>query len=235
MITFIPYASSSSGNLYTVTDGKTTIMLECGLPWRKVRELLNFKTSDISGICLTHSHLDHAKGAKDAAKAGLDVYASGNTFDSLGLSGHRFIEVEPNQKFIIGTWKILPFSTIHDCEGSLGFLMENEEREAFLFLTDSMYSVAKFPALSVIAIECNNLEGTLSDNISSGHIPATVGRRIRHSHMSLQTLIKMLKASDVSKCRHIYLLHLSDSNSDEAKMIKAVHEATGIPCTACLE
>jgi phosphoribosyl 1,2-cyclic phosphodiesterase len=231
MITFHPYASGSSGNLYTVSDGDTTVMLECGLPWRKVRELLNFKTSEIGGVVLTHSHLDHCKGAKDAARAGMDIYASRETLDALDIPGHRRHEVSESA-FTIGTWIVIPFATVHDVEGSLGFYM-GSQGERFLYLTDSAYSPVKFKDLSVIAVECNFVEDKLSENIQSGAIPKVVGRRTRRTHFSLETLIEFLKANDLSRCRRIYLLHLSDANSDERRMIRDVQEATGIPTEAC--
>jgi len=41
--------------------------------------------------------------------------------------------------------------------------------------------------------------------------------------------VAMLKANDLSKCREIHLLHLSDGNSDEQLMRQKVEAATGIP------
>jgi phosphoribosyl 1,2-cyclic phosphodiesterase len=232
MITFIPFASGSSGNLYIVSDGTTIIMLDCGLPWKKLQRLLDFKTSEIAGILCSHSHADHSKGIIEAAGSGLDIYASKETFQSLELSGHRYIEIADKEKFEVGTWTILPFSTSHDCKGSLGFLMANKEGENFLYLTDTMYAPIKFGQLTMIACEANYIGEILSQNIQSGVIPAVVGRRVRHTHFSLETLIDMLRSNDLSRCRAIYLIHLSDGNSDEAAMIQKVQETTGIPCYA---
>lgn len=233
MITFRSYASGSTGNLYTVTDGKTTVMLECGLPWKKIRQLLGFKTSGIAGILITHFHLDHSRAAVDAMKSGMDIYASRETFEARNLSGHRCIEIEDKKQFSIGTWKVLPFETIHDTEGSLGFYMANEEGEAFLFMTDTAYAPVRFKNLSVIACECNNVESILADNIASGAVPAVVGRRVRRSHMSLGTLIDLLKANNLERCTAIYLLHLSSQNSSEEQMKLEVQRATGIPTYIC--
>jgi len=44
--------------------------------------------------------------------------------------------------------------------------------------------------------------------------------------------VAMLKANDLSKCREIHLLHLSDGNSDEQLMRQKVEAATGIPTYA---
>jgi phosphoribosyl 1,2-cyclic phosphodiesterase len=233
MISFIPYASGSTGNLYTVTNGRTTIMLDCGISWKKAREHLTFTTSSsIDGVLLSHSHKDHCKGARDAAKAGLDIFASKKTFETLQIPEHRKNIIEAGRIFSIGAWHIFPFSTAHDTDGSLGFYMVNFEGEGFLYLTDSAYSQIKFKRLDVISVECNFMPDILNDNVQSG-LPAVVGHRIRRTHMSLDTVINFLKANDLSKCREIHLLHLSDGNSDEAQMIKAVQEATGIPTYAC--
>jgi len=56
MITFKSYASSSKGNLYTVDNGKTKIMLECGLPIKKIKEKLGFRVHEISACLISHEH-----------------------------------------------------------------------------------------------------------------------------------------------------------------------------------
>jgi phosphoribosyl 1,2-cyclic phosphodiesterase len=233
MIRFNPIKSGSSGNLYTVSDGNTAIMLECGLPWRKVKEFLGYKTSEIAGILCSHFHSDHSKGLKDAVRAGLDIFSSKETFGTLGLLGHRLNEISDGLQFSIGTWDVLPFKTIHDVEGSLGFYMMNREREAFLYLTDSAYSPVRFKDLNMIAVECNFQGDILTNNILSGALPSVVGRRVRRAHFSLENVIAFLKANNLSKCRQIFLLHLSDGNSDERRMIQEVQAATGVPTECC--
>lgn len=235
MIEFRPYASSSAGNLYTVSDGETILMLECGLPWKKAQQLLEFRTSDIGGVLLTHSHMDHCRGAEGAAKAGLDIYASRQTFDALSVPEHRANAIEDGKLFEVGTWAIMPFGTIHDTEGSFGFYMADREGEGFLYITDSAYCPVRFKRLDVIAVECNFDAQILTDNIIEGRVPWFVGKRIRRSHFSLDTVIGLLKANDLSHCSAIHLLHLSSGNSDERLMIRKVQEATGIPTFACEE
>jgi len=73
MLTFTPHFSSSAGNLYTVTDGTSMIMLESGVRITKIRQALNHKLSIIEACLVTHSHGDHAKAARDVISAGVDV------------------------------------------------------------------------------------------------------------------------------------------------------------------
>jgi len=235
MIQFTSYASGSSGNMYTVTDGDTTIMLDCGIPWKKIREKLHFNTSDIQGVLLTHSHSDHCKGAAEAAKSGLDIFASTETFAKLQIPAYHSFPVKSGEAVVCGSWDILPFETVHDTPGALGYYMVNRAGEAFLYLTDSAYSPVRFSNLHTVAVECNHLESTLSENILNGSIPAVAGRRTRRNHMSLERVITMLKSNDLSRCRAIYLLHLSNGNSHEKRMIEEVQKACGIPTWACAE
>ena len=50
--------------------------------------------------------------------------------------------------------------------------------------------------------------------------------------MELNTVIGMLRANDLSRCREVWLLHLSDANSDEKEMQRRVQEETGIDARA---
>jgi len=228
MLDFSVFASSSKGNLYTLFDGHTTLMLECGLAWKRVRRELAFKTSEVAGILCTHSHGDHSRGVSDAIKAGLDVYASQETFDNLGLSGHRCKRITAGEQFKIGTWSIVPFESIHDCPGSVGFLLASGESKA-LFLTDSAYVHHRFRDLTHIFIEANYCPEILRERVSCGAISPAMRDRLLFSHFSIDNVLEFLKANDISKVREIHLLHLSDSNSNAEEFKKKVQSATGKP------
>lgn len=234
MITFTPYASSSKGNLYTADDGQSRIMIECGLPWREVRRALDFQTSGISGVLLTHHHLDHARSAEDAARAGIDIFASRATLTALGLTGHRFHVIEARSQFQLDTWAVMPFETVHEGEqgDTLGFLLASGG-ERLLFLTDSCYCPFRFAGLSVIAIECNYAADIMAENVKAGDVHPGLRRRIARSHMSLETVKEMLLANDLSQVKEIWLMHLSSGNSDERRFKNEIEETTGKPTYIC--
>jgi phosphoribosyl 1,2-cyclic phosphodiesterase len=223
-----PLASGSTGNCYMVDDGHTKVLLEVGISWKRVQQALNFKTSEIGGVIVSHGHSDHSGYAKDAMKAGIDVYALQSTIDALGLSGHRIHAIKAHESFKVGSWTVLPFDVEHDVE-ALGFLLGNADGERLLYLTDTPYSKYRFEGLSYIMVECNFISDILSKNILSGNLPSIVGHRVRRNHFSLENLISMLKANDLSRCREVWLLHLSDGNSDEAMMRADIQKLTGIP------
>ncbi|HQO83941.1 MAG TPA: MBL fold metallo-hydrolase [Synergistales bacterium] len=223
MVEITTYASSSKGNLYRLTSGTSSLLLECGLPIKQIRRALDHRLHDISGVLLSHEHMDHAKAAKDILAAGIELYCSKGTADALGLFSHRIRIIEALNQFTIGPWIILPFETQHDATEPLGFLIQNG-RDKILMATDTFYVQHRFIGLTHIMIECNYSKKTLRDDMH----PAQRKRLLR-SHMSLETLLKLLAANDLSTVREIHLLHLSDDNSDEDMLRSTVQGATGIP------
>lgn len=228
MIEFTAIASSSAGNAYTLTDGHTRLLLDCGLPWKELQRRLQFRTSDLAGILCSHEHGDHSKGLKDAMRAGLDVYASAGTYDALKLSGNRRHDITARKRFDIGTWRILPFQAVHDAADPLGFLLASEAGKV-LFLTDSAYCVHTFRGLTHICIECNHSIELLREQVGADELSLARKRRLMHSHMSLERLQEMLEANDLSQVREIHLLHLSDAHSDAELFQRTIMRQTGKP------
>jgi phosphoribosyl 1,2-cyclic phosphodiesterase len=69
----------------------------------------------------------------------------------------------------------------------------------------------------------------LRENIEHAGIDLSRAKRTVKSHMSLNTAIEFLKANDLSKLKEVHLLHLSDSNSDEARFKDETQKLTGVP------
>lgn len=229
MIEIKTLATGSKGNCYHITDGHTPLLLEAGINFKQIRQALNFKTSDIVGCLITHEHGDHAKGLKDVLNAGIDTYLSAGTMQALGVNHHRLKAVETLQPFIIGTWRIMPFETEHDTAEPIGFLLANKAGDKLLFATDTYFIRYKFKGVTHLMIECNYSKSILDKNIDEGITPRIMRKRLIKSHFSLENVLEFLKANDLSKVQEIHLLHLSDSNSDEALFKNEVQKVTGKP------
>lgn len=227
MIEIKTLATGSTGNCYWITDGKTPLLLECGISFKQIQKALNFKTSNLAGVLVTHEHKDHCKAVKEVADRGLDIYMSPGTKDALGFQHHRIRPVEVKKQFQLGTWTILPFDVEHDVSEPFGFLLANEAGDKLLFATDTYYIRYKFPGLTHLMIECNYSQKILDGNADSGRIPSFLRERVMQSHFSLENLITFLKANDLSQVQEIHLLHLSDSNSDEILFKREVQANTG--------
>ena len=227
MIKIKTIASGSTGNCYHLADGRTNLLLECGITFKKIQQAISFKISSLSACLITHEHGDHAKSVENIIRAGIDCYMSEGTANVLGLKSGPGIKIISAQKqFQIGTWSILPFDTIHDCAEPLGFLLVSGKNKV-LFATDTAYIKYRFNSLTHILIECNYQDDILQENINNGIVEYGMKKRLLETHMSLRQTIGFLKANDLSKVREIHLIHLSGRNSDAEFMQNEVIKETG--------
>lgn len=229
MIEIQAIASGSKGNCYRITDGSTPLLLECGILWKKIQQGCGFRTSEIIGCLVTHEHQDHSKAVRDVVKAGIDVYMSAGTKEVLGATGHRVKEIKPRVQFKIGTWTVYPFETQHDAAEPLGFLLMNQAGEKLLFATDTYYVRYKFVGLTHIMVECNYAADILEANVKARTVPVAMKNRLLQSHFSLANVKEFFRANDLDKVQEIWLLHLSDSNSNEERFKREIQELTGKP------
>jgi len=154
---------------------------------------------------------------------------SRGTAEALGISGHRLNIIKAKQQIRIGTWAILPFETQHDAVEPLGFLLANQDGEKCLYLSDTMYCKYRFHGLTHVAIECNYSLDILKRNVEAGAVPKELKSRILKSHFSLENVKEFLRANDLSKVQEIWLIHLSDNNSDAQRFKREIRSLTGKP------
>lgn len=227
MINIKTLASGSSGNAYLIDDGHTQLLLECGIKYRDIQIAMDFKTSNLSGVLISHEHKDHTKGLKDVLRAGIDCYMSEGTAAAEGINHHRIKIVKNKKAFKVGTWTVLPFDVEHDVAEPFGYLLKNEQGERLLFATDTYYVRYRFNDLTHIMLECNYSMEILEDNIANRVVPLFLKNRLIKSHFSLENVIEFLNANDLSKVQEIHLLHLSDTNSNEKEFKNVIQEVTG--------
>lgn len=227
---FTALASSSAGNAYIVDDQDTRILLECGISHKKLKKLSGFSLSQFAACLVSHEHKDHAKAVKDLIKDGMTVYMSEGTADALELDGVELIS--SMDQFNIGSLDIVPFTTFHDAAEPLGFLIKSRtDGDVLAFATDTVNLRYRFPGLNILAIEANYDKEILA---RCERMPEKVRYRITNSHMEIDTLCEYLKTLDLSQCREIYLLHLSDATSHEGHFINQVRRCVppGVLVTA---
>ena len=227
-------ASGSKGNCYKISNEDTTLLIECGIPYKKIQKALNFKTTDIDGVLVSHEHGDHSKACKDLIKAGVDLYMSKGTKEALELDSHRvkwfknfgdsYCDVN------IGSFIIKPFKTIHDAKEPVGFVIyDSLTNEELVFITDTQYSIYSFGP-DYFMLEVNYVRETINKN---DRIHPELRARIKENHMSLDTAINLLERSDLSRLKKIYVMHLSDANSDAEIIKERLQELTGVAIEIC--
>lgn len=128
--------------------------------------------------------------------------------------------VEHREQFRVGTFDIVPFAVYHDAAEPLGYLIRSrEDGDVLVFATDTVNLRYRFPWLRLLAIEANFQSDILN---RATRIPEKTKDRIRNTHMEIDTLCEILCNMDLSKCREICLLHLSDAMSHEGQFINKV-------------
>ena len=229
-MTFVSLASSSAGNAYLVSDGETTILLECGLTMPKLKKATRFRLHEVAACFITHEHADHSHAAKLLPRASIPVYMSEGTARALDYPDADLVEY--NRPTRIGALRVLPFRVWHDAAEPVGYLIEDTRtRERLLFAADTRNLDWIVPRLTYVAVECNYDDEALGH---SQRINPKLRERIRHTHMEVGDVIRYLHKLDLSGCLRIFLLHLSDSHSREAEWLHRFQkEFPGIEITIC--
>lgn len=228
---FEALASSSAGNAYIVSDKDTRILLECGVSHNKLQKLSGFSLSEFQACLVSHEHKDHAKSVQELIERGMEVYMSQGTAEALETEAVTLIEAM--EQFNVGSLDIVPFTTFHDAAEPLGFLIKSRvDGDVLAFATDTVNLRYKFPGLNILAIEANYDKAILE---RCERMPEKVRYRISNAHMEIDILCDYLRSLDLSQCREIHLLHLSDATSHEGHFINKVARAVpkGIEITAC--
>lgn len=242
-------ASSSSGNCFIFNFGThALLMVECGLPYKEIVKKCNEQNIDLSKVksCLiTHAHKDHCVSAHDLIIRGVNVYATQETTLKMAENS-EILEINTPRKVLDGVW-VNTFAVEHDIEGACGFLIKTRT-DTILFINDCKTWNADLSALhpTHIFIECNHdndkvikrieeieKQNETCDLIERKQNDELLFRLNRNAdyHSSLKGTIQNLKKLDLTYCKEITLLHLSDENSDEPKMRSEVKKTTGIKTT----
>ncbi len=238
--------SGSSGNLYTIRSGKARLIIECGVRWSKLRKSLGSDLTGIEGCFVSHLHQDHCKSAKQVVINGIDLYASAETLEyldekvkplSLKLTGHRKVRpVGVGSLINLKSFEVYCFETLHDCPGSLGFVvLEKSTGEYLLFATDTKCIPVRFKHLfSIIAVEASFDADTLARKVESGEVNEALARRLLDSHQEIHEALRYIKEyCKLLRCIEIHILHMSGRNSDKKKTKKLFEDKLMIDTIYC--
>ena len=126
----ISIGSSSSGNSYLITSGRTNILLDVGLSGKAIKAGLagaGLKPEDISGIFVTHEHIDHIKSLRMMARVceNARVVASRGTAAACPsfeyVPADRLELVQSQSELVIGDIYARTFSLSHDAAEPVSF------------------------------------------------------------------------------------------------------------------
>lgn len=233
-------ATGSSGNCYLLTaPNGDQLLLECGIPWKRIAMGMKWDFSRLQGCVISHEHMDHARAAKDLLKRMIMVWASPGTLaaincgDALTASPIRANEgdcIEHVTK--AGAFTIMAFTAIHDAAEPLMFVIKDSV-DTLLFATDTQYMPRAFTGLTKIMIEANYDSKIMDENFVQNGDVGPRRRRVMRTHMSIDTLEGWLRECEqnylFSNLKEIHLIHLSRQNSDMREFQDRIETSIGVP------
>lgn len=127
---FNSLGSGSDGNSFFVESPQGALLIDQGFSRRELLRRMEHAECDPGKLCgalLTHSHSDHAVGARIFCDMfGLPLYASAETVMQLKKNGNlpKIVRsFEPGAEFSAGGFKVKSFALSHDVE-TVGFKLE---------------------------------------------------------------------------------------------------------------
>ncbi len=216
--------SGSSGNCTLVRDGGTAVLVDMGKNCKQTLEALytaGVSAADLSGILITHEHVDHVYGLNVFLKHyGVPVFGSGATleylYNHLLVPEHAdLIPLEPKTEMMLGEMTFSGFRTSHDSADCFGYRFLFGNRKTAAVATDLGYvsdSVREsLSGCDFVGLESNYDEGMLRFGKYPLYLKQRIASRMGHlSNCDCSETIVGLASAGTAK---FALMHLSNENN----------------------
>lgn len=220
-------SSGSVGNAYILENENSALLIECGVKLEEIKQAIDYDVFKIKGAIVSHAHLDHSRSMNQVSQLGIPLFALSSTFIKMGISRELRYGILKNGHLLkVSDFILRSFDASHDIP-TLGFIIESGSEKVF-FLTDSYKLIWN---LNSWQFTCVMIEANYCEELIKSKSETFINRRRLRSHMSIQTAILTLEKMDLSKCRNIVLLHLSDGLSNEKEFKEKTEKRFGIPVT----
>ena len=214
--------TGSSGNCYVLKNDNDILILDAGIPLPQIYEAIHFKIADVNSCFVSHFHGDHSSSVKNLLKLYVPVIMSEITANLLDLSIVKYPSLITTENTTIGGWTIKTFSVEHDAPGTVGCLMVHRNSpNVICYITDAGFVRTSPQGVQTLIIECNYIDDLIDwTALTEQQI------RLKQSHMSLARLMSYMQKIDQSKLENIILVHLSDSHSNEKRIVEELATVT---------
>lgn len=238
-LTVAVLASGSRGNCTYIGDGRTGVLVDCGISTKQVllrMEQIGLGGAPISGVFITHEHSDHVAAARvlDARlfkETGVRTpfYMTQGTMGRLStrVMPQRIERIIPGRALRLGSLTIEPTAVPHDGVDPVAYAVQSGNARAGV-ITDLGRSTRlierKLASLDVAVLEFNHDH----DMLMQGDYPWQLKQRIRGSHGHLsnaQSAELLTRAASAGRLKEVLLAHLSDENNTPTRALQSADEA----------
>ncbi|MEG1394990.1 MAG: MBL fold metallo-hydrolase [Clostridia bacterium] len=214
-------SSGSKGNCTFIRGGNTSVLVDDGLSLKELNnraQAFDIPLDKLSGIIVTHEHIDHIKGVDVLArKYNIPIFIH---TESLAATTEKAIpraqvaEQNLDVDFCIGDLEVSSFRLPHDSAHNLGFQI-SDGKSQMAIATDtgwvSDFALSKLINKKMVIIESNHDE----EMLRRGCYPFALKQRIlgKNGHLSNDDCAKVLRQIVESGCETVMLAHLSQDNN----------------------
>lgn len=216
-------ASGSSGNVTYVETPSQKLLVDVGLTGKKVAQLLDMierDISDITGILVTHEHIDHVKGVGVLArKYGMPVYANEQTWSAMtktigDIPVAQKMMFDMGKTVTIGDIDVTSFGVSHDAVSPQFYTFQRNDKR-FVMLTDTGY-VSQRLIDALKGADAYLMESNHDiELLRAGSYPWKTKQRILgdKGHLSNEDCALALAQLISDNTKKVYLGHLSAENN----------------------
>lgn len=213
--------SGSIGNAIVIEDEQESILIDCGISYKKFDELISLTSLDVSKIkdmLITHEHADHIKGVGVVSrKLNLQVWGTFGTTRAIyekGILKETDLpvkDVEKYQAFEVADFIVTAFPLSHDAADPVGYVIEKDGKKV-VCLTDTGYvsrEVMNFvKGANIYLMEMNHNVDLL---LSVPQRPWPLKQRILsdNGHLSNEDGAYIFSKLMTEETRHVFLSHIS--------------------------
>lgn len=220
-LTFAILSSGSKGNSTIIWDDQDTIMIDCGISYKRFREstaLFDLSDNPIS-LFISHEHSDHSAGIRTLRRrTGADLYSRKGTLNSL----HAVDGYEINGSCVVGNFEISAVDISHDASEPVAYVIRYSDYKITVasdmgVVNESL--VKEATGSDILAFEANHDVELLK----SGKYPPYLKKRILSNvghlsnYQSSEAIGNMVKPDS-----RIVLTHLSEENNTPDTALGAV-------------
>lgn len=230
-LSIAPLFSGSSGNSIFIRSKNACILVDAGVSCTKIRgelQKLDVRMDDLSGILVTHEHIDHIRGLDIISKKyDIPIYANAQTWEQLlpklpNIQAKNVREIEA-QDFYINDVCVQPIELSHDAACTFGYALTSQGKKVSI-LTDLGHVTRKIidaaAGSSIVLLESNHDV----EMLNAGPYPYRLKHRILSGKGHLSNAAAAEAAFDLARTgvRGIILGHLSINNNLEELALQTV-------------